>query len=74
MGFIRLHRLLLDIGRVETIEWHDVSEEMSDKESEQKLYSVVFHMKSGKKFTRRIFETQLQQCKDTLRNYLLKED
>ena len=48
MGFIRLHRLLLDIKRVETIEWHDVSEEMSDEESEQKLYSVVFHMKSGK--------------------------
>ena len=74
MGFIRLHRLLLDIKRVETIEWHDVSEEMSDKESEQKLYSVVFHMKSGKKFTRRVYEIQLQQCKDTLRNYLLKED
>jgi hypothetical protein len=71
MEFIRLHRLIIATRNIETIEWNDVSEEMTGKENEQKLYSVLFHMKSGKKFTRRVYEKQLEQCKDALRDYLV---
>jgi len=71
MEFIRLHNLILTTKNIESIEWRDVTEELSNTDfNSNSLYSIVFHMKSGKKFTRKVYETQLEQCKDALRNYL----
>jgi hypothetical protein len=61
--FIRAHKVLIKAKEIETVEWKNVSEEQAE-DSEKKLYQVVFHMKSGKKFTRRVFENQLSQCLD----------
>tara|TARA_R110000751_G_scaffold266364_1_gene365401 strand:- start:1273 stop:1542 length:270 start_codon:yes stop_codon:yes gene_type:complete len=70
MQFIRLHKLIVATRHIESMEWRDVEEELSETEYNNNLYLVVFHMKSGKKFTRRVYEKQLEQCKDALRNYL----
>ena len=67
MQFIRLHKLIVATRHIESMEWRDVEEEITETEFDNNLYLVVFHMKSGKKFTRRVYEKQLEQCKDALR-------
>tara|TARA_R100000008_G_scaffold22781_1_gene12109 strand:- start:2552 stop:2785 length:234 start_codon:yes stop_codon:yes gene_type:complete len=74
MRHIRLNGIIIATKNIESVEWRDVTEEMSDTDYLGKLYSIVFHMKSGKKFTRRVYEKQLEQCKDALRDYLGYED
>jgi len=71
MEFIRLHNLIIVTRNVESIEWRDVTEELSDTDyTNNSLYSIVFHMRSGKKFTRKVYGTQLEQCKEALKDYL----
>ena len=74
MRHIRLNGIIISTKNVESVEWRDVTEEMANTEYQGKLYSIVFHMRSGKKFTRRVYEKQLEQCKDALRDYLSYED
>ena len=64
MNHYRLNRLTIDLDEVESIEWSNVSNETLDENPD--LYQVVLHMKSGKKFTRRVYENQLQQILETL--------
>ena len=47
------------------MEWNTVSNERPDDRGDE-LYQIQFHMKSGKKFTRRVYEPQLQEILDTL--------
>jgi|TARA_R110000787_G_scaffold157964_1_gene271840 hypothetical protein len=50
---IKLNEILLDLEEVETIEWKE-----DDDDFER--FSVRFHMKSGKMFTRLVHENQLK--------------
>ena len=65
MSFIKVHRAIIEQSEVEAVEWNSVSNELPD-DSGKELYQIQFHMRSGKKFTRRVYENQLQQILDTL--------
>ena len=65
MSFIKVHRAIIDESEIEAVEWNTVSNERPD-DSGDELYQIQFHMKSGKKFTRRVYEPQLQEILDTL--------
>ena len=51
---------ILKVNRlaIKAVEWSDVSEEKMEY-SDEKLYQIVFHTRSGKKYTRRVYEQQL---------------
>ena len=52
----------LDLEEVETIEWKKIADDevISDKD----MYSLRIHMKSGKMFTRQVFESQFEEVKE----------
>jgi len=52
---VKLNEILLDLSEVESIEW---------KENDNADYSVRFHMKSGKMFTRLVHPNQLNALKE----------
>ena len=52
---VKLNEILLDLSEVESIEW---------KENNDTEYSVRFHMKSGKMFTRLVHPNQLNALKE----------
>ena len=54
---IKMNEILLDLDEVETIEW-------KEDEDEYERYSVRFHMKSGKMFTRLVHENQIKTLKE----------
>jgi hypothetical protein len=57
-----MNQICLDLNEVESIEWKKVSDD--EVISEQDLYSIRVHMKSGKMFTRQVFETQFEEMKE----------
>tara|TARA_R110000824_G_scaffold209542_4_gene395366 strand:- start:389 stop:598 length:210 start_codon:yes stop_codon:yes gene_type:complete len=59
MNVYRLNRLAIDLDEVESIEWSDVSNEALGENPD--LHQVVLHMKSGKKFTRRVYRRQFEE-------------
>jgi len=63
---MRANKLALRLEEVECLEWSNVSEERLEY-TEEKLYQIIFHMKSGKKYTRRVYATQLGQLIDQLK-------
>lgn len=63
MSFLRVHRAIIDRTEIETVEWNPVNNELPSDEKNE-LYQVQFHMRSGKKFTRRVYQNQL----DTILN------
>ena len=65
MGFIKVHRAIIEESEIEAVEWNSVSNELPD-DSGKELYQIHFHMKSGKKFTRRVYESQLQDILEHL--------
>ena len=65
MSFIKVHRAIIEESEIEAVEWNTVSNERPDDRGDV-LYQIQFHMKSGKKFTRRVYEPQLQEILDTL--------
>ena len=62
MRYVRMNQICLDLNEVESIEWKKVSDD--EVISEQDLYSIRVHMKSGKMFTRQVFETQFEEVKE----------
>ncbi len=62
MRYVRMNQICLDLNEVESIEWKKVSDD--EVISEQDLYSIRVHMKSGKMFTRQVFETQFEEMKE----------
>ena len=65
MSFIKVHRAIIEQSEVEAVEWNSVSNELPD-DTGKELYQIQFHMRSGKKFTRRVYEKQLQDILDIL--------
>ena len=62
MRYVRMNQICLDLNEVETIEWKKLNED--EVISEQDMYSVRLHMKSGKMFSRQLFETQFEEIKE----------
>tara|TARA_R100000353_G_scaffold176103_1_gene149004 strand:- start:2870 stop:3091 length:222 start_codon:yes stop_codon:yes gene_type:complete len=60
--YIRMNQICLDLDEVETIEWKKIADD--EVISEQDMYSIRIHMKSGKMFTRQVFETQFEEVKE----------
>ena len=60
-----MHRAIIEQSEVEAVEWNSVSNELPD-DSGKELYQIQFHMRSGKKFTRRVYDKQLNDILDTL--------
>ena len=52
---VKMNEIVLDMAEVESIEW---------KHDEDEQYSVRFHMKSGKMFTRIVHKNQLDNLID----------
>ena len=57
-----MNQICLDLNEVATIEWKKLNED--EVISEQDMYSVRLHMKSGKMFSRQLFETQFEEIKE----------
>ena len=57
-----MNQICLDLDEVETIEWKKIADD--EVISEQHMYSIRIHMKSGKMFTRQVFETQFEEVKE----------
>tara|TARA_R100000005_G_scaffold95768_2_gene78662 strand:- start:1279 stop:1497 length:219 start_codon:yes stop_codon:yes gene_type:complete len=62
--YFRLHQLCFDMAEVESIEWKRLEEEPDNP------YSVRIHLKSGKQFTRQLFEQQFKQLKEQFKHQL----
>jgi hypothetical protein len=65
MKFLKVHRAIIDETEIEAVEWNPVNNELPDN-SDKSLFQIQFHMRSGKKFTRRVYESQLNDILDTL--------
>ena len=65
-NIIRANKLALKVEEVECLEWSNVSEE-NQFDTDEKLYKIIFHMKSGKQYTRRVIEKQLGLLIDQLK-------
>tara|TARA_R110000824_G_scaffold196128_8_gene379193 strand:- start:4459 stop:4683 length:225 start_codon:yes stop_codon:yes gene_type:complete len=63
---IKINHLAIKPDEVEAVEWSDVSKEKLEY-SDEKLYQIVFHTKSGKKYTRRVYEQQLYNLIDKIK-------
>jgi hypothetical protein len=62
---MKVNRLAIKPSEIEAVEWSDVSEEKLEY-SDEKLYQIVFHTKSGKKYTRRVYEQQMYNLIDKI--------
>tara|TARA_R110002012_G_scaffold303918_3_gene506227 strand:+ start:6389 stop:6679 length:291 start_codon:yes stop_codon:yes gene_type:complete len=62
MRYVRMNQISLDLNEVEAIEWKKLNED--EVLSEQIMYSVRIHLKSGKMYTRQIFKNQLEKLKE----------
>jgi len=65
MKFLKVHRAIIDETEIEAVEWNPVNNELPD-DSDKALFQIQFHMRSGKKFTRRVYESQLNDILDKL--------
>jgi len=61
MRYVRMNQLSMDLNEVEAIEWKKITEDKNI--TDQELYSVRIHLKSGKMYTRQVFETQFKELK-----------
>jgi len=69
--YVRMNQICLDLDEVETIEWKKIADD--EVISEQDMYSVRIHMKSGKMFTRQVFETQFEEVKEQYKELIGSE-
>lgn len=56
-----MNQICLDLDEVETIEWKKIDE---DETLGNTMYTLRVHMKSGKMFTRQVYETQFEELKE----------
>ena len=70
--YIRMNQICLDLDEVETIEWKKIADD--EVISEQDMYSIRIHMKSGKMFTRQVFETQFEEVKEQYKELINEGD
>tara|TARA_R100000700_G_C3151485_1_gene130001 strand:+ start:881 stop:1120 length:240 start_codon:yes stop_codon:yes gene_type:complete len=61
MRYVRMNQICLDLDEVETIEWKKIDE---DETLGNTMYTLRVHMKSGKMFTRQVYETQFEELKE----------
>jgi hypothetical protein len=61
MRYVRMNQLSMDLNEVEAIEWKKITDD--ENITDQDLYSVRIHLKSGKMYTRQVFETQFKELK-----------
>ena len=61
MRYVRMNQLSMDLNEVEAIEWKKITDD--ENITDQELYSVRIHLKSGKMYTRQVFETQFKELK-----------
>ena len=66
--YLRLNQIVLDLSEVECIEWKQIDDE--EQYSEKTLYSIRLHLKSGKMFTRQVYDTQFEEIKEQLKEIL----
>ena len=57
--YVRMNQLSLDLKEVEALEW-----KIKESGDESDLYSVRIHLKSGKMYTRQLFEEQFRELKE----------
>ena len=56
MRYVRMNQISLDLSEVEAIEWKKIDDD--EVISDQTMYSVRIHLKSGKMYTRQVFDNQ----------------
>ena len=66
--YLRLNQIVLDFAEVECIEWKQIDDE--EQYSEKPLFSVRLHLKSGKMFTRQVYDTQFDNIKEQFKDLL----
>ena len=57
---------MIDRTEIEAVEWNLVNNELPSEETNKELYQIQFHMRSGKKFTRRVYKTQFDDILNIL--------
>ena len=66
--YVRMNQLCTDLNEVEAIEWKKIDDDENISDSE--LYSVRIHLKSGKMYTRQVFDNQLKLLKDQFKEII----
>lgn len=66
--YVRMNQLCTDLNEVEAIEWKKIDDDENISDSE--LYSVRIHLKSGKMYSRQLFETQFRELKENYKELL----
>ena len=67
--YVRMNQLSMDLAEVESIEWKKIDDD--EVITDQDLDSVRIHMKSGKMYTRQIFETQFEELKEQFKELII---
>jgi hypothetical protein len=70
--YVRMNQICLDLEEVETIEWKKIADD--EVISDRDMYSLRIHMKSGKMFTRQVFETQFEEVKEQYKELINEGD
>ncbi len=71
MRYVRMNQLSMDLNEVEAIEWKKITD--GENITDQELYSVRIHLKSGKMYTRQIFNVQFNELKEQFKNMIGSE-
>ena len=66
--YVRMNQLCTDLNEVEAIEWKKIDDDENISDSE--LYSVRIHLKSGKMYSRQLFETQFKELKENYKELI----
>ncbi len=68
--YVRMNQLSMDLAEVESIEWKKIDDD--EVITDQDLYSVRIHMKSGKMYTRQIFDKQFVELKEQFKELIIE--
>ena len=66
--YVRMNQLSLDLAEVEAIEWKKIDDD--ENITSKDLYSIRIHLKSGKMYSRQLFETQFEELKDKFKELM----
>jgi hypothetical protein len=70
--YLRLNQIVLDLSEVECIEWKQIDDE--EQYSERTLFSIRLHLRSGKMFTRQVYDTQFDDIKEQFKAVICEEE